>query len=33
MTDLMLEGMVCESCGEFITDEPQGYPQKCDDCE
>lgn len=29
--ELMLEGVVCQSCGSFIG-PPVGYPQDCEDC-
>ena len=30
---MMLEGTLCESCGEFINDgEDAGYPRKCAGC-
>ncbi len=40
ITDLMLEGVLCEECGAFIDDnpeseivsEPVGYPRQCDYC-
>lgn len=30
--DLILEGAVCESCGEFFHDDPPGHPRNCEDC-
>jgi hypothetical protein len=30
--DLMLDGVICEGCGEFLGD-PVGYPQSCPGCE
>lgn len=29
--DLMIEGVLCECCGEYIGDAV-GYPRKCSDC-
>jgi len=31
IAEMMLDGTLCESCGEFIG-EPVGYPQYCDSC-
>ncbi|TDQ35242.1 hypothetical protein EV213_12229 [Aureibacillus halotolerans] len=33
MTDALLDGLLCESCGDLIDGETTGYPRKCDDCE
>ncbi len=33
MTELMLDGVVCESCGSFIDGEATGYSRSCEDCE
>lgn len=30
---MMLEGLLCERCGELIDGEEPGYPRKCEDCE
>lgn len=30
--EMILEGTLCEGCGCFISAEPTGFPQKCDDC-
>lgn len=33
MTDLMLQGVTCQECGEFMTnDDGPGHPQTCDNC-
>jgi len=32
VADMMLDGILCESCGVFLNDEPQGYPCYCSDC-
>lgn len=29
---LLQTGVFCEDCGEFISAEPAGSPQKCSDC-
>ena len=31
-TEMMDEGVLCERCGEYIS-EPVGYPQLCCACE
>jgi len=31
VAELILEGTLCEYCGEFIG-EPVGYPRKCEGC-
>lgn len=31
IAEMMLDGMLCERCGEYIG-EPCGYPRKCSDC-
>lgn len=32
-TELILEGLLCQSCGSFIVGEMSGYPRDCEDCE
>lgn len=32
IADMMLEGVLCETCGEYIGDEV-GYPRRCAACE
>lgn len=32
-TDLILNGILCQICGTFISEEPKGYPINCEDCE
>lgn len=32
ITDMILEGLLCELCGQYIESEPQGYPRLCGDC-
>lgn len=32
MTELMLEGVVCQRCGSYIDGEAPGYPRACDGC-
>lgn len=31
-TELILEGVLCESCGGIVG-SPVGFPRTCDDCE
>lgn len=33
MVEMMLLGIVCESCGSFIDDEEPGFPRQCEDCQ
>lgn len=30
--ELVLDGVVCESCGDFIDGQAVGYPRSCDSC-
>lgn len=30
--DFMLDGVICQSCGQFVGD-PTGYPRSCGSCE
>lgn len=32
ITEMVLEGILCEICGCYIDDEPVGYPRHCEDC-
>lgn len=32
-TELILDGILCELCGVFISEEGCGYPRSCEDCE
>lgn len=29
----MLDGLICQICGQFIDFEASGYPRPCDECE
>lgn len=31
--DMMLDGVLCISCGGFIDGEETGFPRECEDCE
>lgn len=31
-TEMVLDGVICESCGCFIEAEFCGYPRKCEEC-
>lgn len=33
MAELMLNGVLCQSCGEVIDREETGYPRNCTECE
>lgn len=30
--DLMLEGYICQFCGELLDGDNPGYPRTCKDC-
>ncbi len=30
--DMILEGLLCEACGDVIDGEEPGYPRKCKCC-
>jgi len=33
ITDAMVNGLMCQSCGQFMPDmEEPGYPRECGDC-
>ena len=32
IADMMLDGTLCEVCGEFIDDDEGGYPRRCAAC-
>jgi predicted Zn-ribbon and HTH transcriptional regulator len=32
VTDSIMEGILCEECGVYIDDNPQGFPRRCNDC-
>lgn len=31
--DMILDGILCETCGALIDGEASGYPRPCEDCE
>ena len=31
--DLMLDGILCEWCGEFLDEKGVGYPRRCGGCD
>ncbi len=33
IADMMLDGLLCERCGELIDGVELGYPRLCEDCE
>lgn len=32
ISEMMLDGTLCEGCGVFLNDDPPGYPCRCPDC-
>lgn len=32
LSDMVLEGILCELCGVYIDDNSQGIPRKCKNC-
>lgn len=32
MADMMVEGILCEICGEFLDGEAPGHPRRCASC-
>jgi len=32
IADMMIDGTMCQVCGEFINEEPPGYPVTCGGC-
>jgi hypothetical protein len=32
ITEMILEGFLCEHCGAFIDEDAGGFPRKCEDC-
>lgn len=32
VADMMLDGTLCQVCGEFLNDDPPGYPCTCYGC-
>ncbi len=33
IAEMMLDGTMCQVCGEFMDGEPAGYPMTCGGCE
>lgn len=31
--EMVLEGFLCQTCGDLIDGEEPGYPRSCEDCE
>ena len=31
-TEMIVEGILCETCGVFIEGDPPGHPRNCEDC-
>lgn len=32
-TDMVLKGLLCQSCGSLVDGTMVGYPRDCEDCE
>lgn len=32
ITEMILEGILCEVCGVWIESKPEGFPRSCSDC-
>lgn len=32
MSELVLEGVLCQGCGSYIDGEETGYPRDCESC-
>ncbi len=32
LAEMMLDGTLCNTCGAFMQEEPEGFPQDCEDC-
>lgn len=32
ISEMMLDGTLCEGCGEFLNEDPPGYPCYCAGC-
>lgn len=32
IADMMLDGTLCEGCGEFLNEDPPGFPSYCEGC-
>lgn len=30
--EMILDGILCERCGDFLSGEPIGFPQTCGEC-
>lgn len=30
--EMALDGIFCETCGEFLDADPAGFPQQCESC-
>lgn len=31
--DLILEGFICQYCGEYLDGDDPGHPRSCEECE
>lgn len=32
IADMIIDGILCEQCGQYIDEECGGYPRTCEDC-
>jgi hypothetical protein len=32
ITEMVLEGILCDQCGVLVDGEVSGYPRRCEDC-
>ncbi len=33
ISDMMLDGTLCSSCGEYLGQDPDGFPVQCSSCQ
>lgn len=33
VADLIVEGFVCQHCGEYLDGDDPGHPRSCEDCD
>ena len=32
ISDMILDGQLCERCGRYLRGDPPGYPRRCKEC-
>lgn len=32
IAEMMIDGTLCEGCGQFMNEDPPGYPVRCSEC-